>query len=131
MCVWRKFTARYFVFSSISSSENYDVLYLDFSKAFYKVPHHRLLLKLQAHGVDWKVLQRVEINGSRSEWGNVTCRVPQGSVLGPLFFIIYINDSDTGITSDVSKFANDTKIGRVIQSDHDVSVLLDELDTLL
>ncbi len=58
------------------------------------------------------------------EWG------PPGVGVGPAAFIIYINDLDTGITSDVSKFADDTKIGRVIQSDHDASVLKDELDTL-
>ncbi len=46
------------------------------------------------------------------------------------FFIVYIRDLDTEITSDVSMFADDTKIGRVIQSDHDASVLQDQLDTL-
>ncbi len=59
--------------------------------------------------------QRVQINGSKSEWGNVTSGVPHGLVFGTLLFIIYISDLDTGITSDVSKFADDTKIGRVNQ----------------
>ena len=129
------------VFEAEDRDENYDVIYLDFSKAFDKDPHQRLLLKLQAHGVEGKVLswvkawlsnrkQRVQINGKISDWGCVTSGVPQGSVLGPLFFIIYINDLDTGISSDVSKFADDTKIGSVIESDQDASILQGELNRL-
>ena len=61
--------------------------------------------------------QRVQINGEKSEWGNVTSGVPQGSVLGLLLFVNYIKDInglETGISSDISKFADDTKIGRPI-----------------
>ena len=58
----------------------------------------------------------VTINGVKSEWGLVFSVVLQGSVLGPLLFLIYINDLDTGITSRISKFADDTKMVRVIEA---------------
>ncbi len=67
--------------------------------------------------------QRVQINGKKSDSGCITSGVPQGSVLGPLLFIIYINDLDSGIRSDVSKFADNTKVGRVINTDQDASEL--------
>ena len=72
----------------------------------------------------------MQINGKRSDWGSVSSGVPQGSVLGPLLFIIYINDLDSGISSDISKFADDTKIGRVITSHQDAGILQNELDNL-
>jgi len=79
-----------------------DVIYLDFQKAFDKVPHCRLISKLKAHGITGNILrwiehwlngrkQRVVINGYLSEWINILSGVPQGSVLCPLLFVIYIN----------------------------------------
>ena len=129
------------VYEAADKDENYDVIYLDFSKAFDKVPHQRLLHKVKAHGIGGKVYtwieawlrdrkQRVQVNGVRSDWENVSSGVPQGSVLGPLLFIIYINDLDCGITSDISKFADDTKIGRLVKSDIDIKTLQEELNGL-
>ncbi|MCP4269716.1 MAG: hypothetical protein GY777_29780, partial [Candidatus Brocadiaceae bacterium] len=74
--------------------------------------------------------QRVSVNGSKSDWATVASGVPQGSVLGPLLFIIYINDLDTGVNSSISKFADDTKIGRVINSVEDKRALQMDLDVL-
>uniref|UniRef100_A0A6A7FQK8 RTJK n=1 Tax=Hirondellea gigas TaxID=1518452 RepID=A0A6A7FQK8_9CRUS len=99
-----------------------DIIYLDFQKAFYKVPHQRLLSKLEGidirgHTKNWmqswlsNIKQRVIINGNCSNWANVTSGVPQGSVLCLVLFIIYINDLDTDILTHIGKFAYDTKLG--------------------
>ena len=122
------------VFDTIDKGNEYDIVHLDFSKAFDRVPHRTLLSTVKAHGIDGKVLewirewltsrvQRIQINGKKSQLGNDTSGVSQGSVLGQLLFIIYVNDLETGINSDISKFADDTKIGRPVKNLDDARML--------
>ena len=104
-----------------------DVIYLDFQKAFDKVPHQRLLIKLKSHGMGVNIVtwiqnwltdrrQRVSVEGETSAWTAVHSGVPQGSVLGPLLFLVYINDLEDGVASNILKFADDTKIFRRVQT---------------
>ena len=102
----------------------------------------RLLLKLKAHGIgdsitDWieqwltDRRQRVVVDGEVSNWKSVLSGVPQGSVLGPILFLIYINDLDDSITSNVLKFADDTKLFRKVNTDGDKQHLQNDLDRLV
>ncbi len=71
--------------------------------------------------------ERVVINSTASDWVPITSGVPQGSVPGPVLFIIYINDIDVGLNNFISKFADDTKIGNLIITDHDRMSLQEHL----
>ena len=127
---------------SFDKGEQLDVSYLDFSKAFDKVPHKRLGLQLKCHGIRGKILkwieiwltgrqQRVILNGSKSGWSDVLSGVPQGSVLGPMLFLIFINTIENGVDSKVLKFADDLKIFRVIRGVDDQDVFQSDLDQLV
>ena len=110
-----------YVTDIIDQGDSADVIYLDFSKAFDKVSHSGLLKKLWKIGVRDKLLkwlgnwlvgrkQRVVLNGAESDWVDVTGGAPQGSVLGPLLFIIYANDLELGVNCRIFKFADDSKM---------------------
>ena len=118
-----------------------DVIYLDFMKAFDKVPHKKLIEKMRALQINENIInwvtnwltdrqQRVVIRGNKSSWLPVTSGVPQGSVLGPLLFLIYINDLEDNINSKVLKFADDTKIFRCIETPADSDELQQDLNKI-
>ena len=119
-----------------------DVGVLDFSKAFDVIPHKRLLLKLDHYGIrnktrDWiksfltNRSQRVMINGTASDWKPVLSGTPQGTVLGPHLFLIFINDIHKNITSTVRLFADDCLVYRTITSAEDQHQLQEDLDKLV
>ena len=119
-----------------------DCIYLDFAKAFDKVPHYRLLEKARAYGIRGKLLQwisdfligrtqRVKLNNVFSDSRDVLSGIPQGSVLGPTLFVIYINDIPDALNSYIRIFADDTKIFRSIQSINDSNILQDDITKLI
>ncbi len=119
----------------VDGGAGFDIIYLDFAKAFDKVPIKRLLKKVRAHGISGQILhsvhwieswlvgrrQRVVLNGKFSSWEDVLSGVPQGSMLGPLLFIIFINDMDEVVRqiNILKKFADDTKLGKTVQVEKD------------
>ena len=126
---------------ALESSNSVDVVYLDLRKAFDCMPHRRLLTKLQSYGITGKLLdwiedfladrkQRVSIRGSLSDWVNTTSSVPQGSVLGPILFIIFVNDMPDVIDSMLLMFADDTKLYRTISSPIDHDILKQDIDRI-
>lgn len=131
-----------YITDQVDRGEDIDLVYLDFSKAFDKVPHKRLVYKLREYRLNSFIVnwvenwltdrkQRVVLNGNRSGWMDVKSGVPQGSVLGPLLFIIYINDIDSGLSSRVSKFADDTKLAAKAGKWEDASMLQRDIDKLI
>ena len=112
-----------------------------FKKAFHSVPHIHLLSKLHSYGFCDPLLgwlksfligrhQRVCIHDTVSSWQNVTSGIPQGSVLGPVHFPLYINDLPDTVTSNVYMFADDAKIYRPMTSHEDTTILQNDLDCL-
>ena len=127
--------------SNIDEKLETHIIYLDFAKAFDTVPHTRLVHKLRQAGIRGKLLkwietflkgrrQRVVLRNGMSGWQNVSSGVPQGSILGPLLFLIYVNDIPGIITTICKLFADDTKVYNTIRNIVDCENLQTDLNTL-
>ena len=127
---------------ALDCGKEIDMIYLDFSKAFDSVPHDKLIVKLQQFGITGRLLhwysdyllgrkQRVVVDGVSSSYLDVTSGVPQGSIVGPLLFLVYVNDlPDAAEYSKVPMFADDSKCYRVIETSHDTQLLQSDLHSL-
>ena len=109
-------------------------MHLDFQKAFDSVPHLRLLNKLRSYGVTGKLLdlmrafltgrkQQVILDGCHVDWVDVVSGIPQGSVLGPLLFLVYVNDLPDAVQCNVKLFSDNTKLYSRVSSADEVCQL--------
>ena len=122
-CVAQLLSITHEIYKSFDCNPPVDTrrIFFDISKAFDKVWHEGLIFKLKTYGIDGDLLkllinyledckQRVVLNGQTSSWKNILAGVPQGSVLGPILFLIYINDLPDGIKSICKILADDTSL---------------------
>ena len=122
-CVSQLFAITHEIFRCFDANPSLETrgVFLDISKAFDRVWHEGLLFKLKAYGINGPLLslvkdflsdrlQRVVLNGQTSSWKEILAGVPQGSILGPLLFLIFINDLPHGLESNVKIFAEDTSL---------------------
>ncbi len=127
--------------TTLDSGGQIDNIYLDMAKAFDRVPHQKLLYKLEYIGIRDPLLHwfkdyvtdrrhRVVIDGAYSDWKYVHSGVPQGSIIGPIMFLIYINDIGSGLSPDTSLplYADDAKCSRVIENAGDCCILQEDIN---
>ena len=142
-CVTQLLSVLHTIGYDLDRNTQTDVLYLDFAKAFDSVDHAILLQKLRSYGVTGPPLcwfedyltgrtQRVVVDGVASTWSPVTSGVPQGSILGPLLFVIFINDLPdfTVKGTETALYADDTKLHDTITSTNDCERLQQPLTNL-
>ena len=131
-CIHQLISITHNIYNSFDCNPSLEVrgVFLDISKAFDRVWHEALIYKLKCNGVSGNILclissflsdryQRVVLNGQSSTWAKLHAGVPQGSILGPLFFLMYINDLPHGLVSDCKMFADDTSLFSVVHDTND------------
>ena len=127
---------------NLDNNQQVDMLILDFSKAFDTVPHKCQLKKLESYGINGNILswleawltqreQQVTIEGDKSSTAKVTSGVPQETVLGPLMFLLYINDIGNDITSKIRLFADDSQLYLAISTKDDCKRQQQDLDRMV
>ena len=143
-CVNQLLTITQEIFSAFDCNSSLEIclIFLDISKAFDKVWHEGLLYKLKSFGISGNLLhlikhcltnrsQRVLLNGECSNWQPILAGVPEGSILEPLFFLMYINDLPDGLKSNVKLFADDTSLFSVVKNkEESASDLTNDLDMI-
>ena len=133
--------AMYVWTEALSHNLPVDIIFLDYAKAFDTVPHERLLAKISAMGIRGNILawirgfltdrrQRVSVNAGSSGWADVISGVPQGSVLGPLLFTMYVSDIPDVLQNFVSMFADDTKLYQAVDVQTNSNNLQNDIDQL-
>ena len=126
-CVNQLLSITHPIFKSLDNGHEVRSVFLDMSKAFDKVWHKSLIFKLKQNGVSGNLLstltdfltlrkQRVVLNGQLSSWSNIESGVPQGSILGPLLFLIYINDLSEDLTTNAKFFADIVSLFSVVDN---------------
>ena len=141
-CIYQLISITSDIYRSFEKHDETRALFLDISKAFDKVWHDGLIHKLKSNGISGNLLaffkdyisnrhQRVVLNGTMSDWANISAGVPQGSVLGPLLFLVYINDLTENIKSQMRLFADDSSIFTPVKGVFDThEQLVKDLETV-
>ena len=135
-CIYQLLAIRHDIFLSFDSGPSLDTrgVFLDISKAFDRIWHDGLLFKLKENGNLLELIksflsdrvQRVTFNGTISDWECIRAGEPQGSILGSLFFLIYINDLATDLKLNVKLFADDTSLFSVVSDPLETANLLNK-----